>query len=220
LKEVIYDKKWFAKAKDFPVYYMYRELAKNDAEKQILTKNKIRYDITLIPSRMLGCEYVKTLGHYHPLVPNTKFSYPEIYEVLEGKAHYLLQNLVKGKVTEVLLIEAKKGEIVIIPPGYGHVTINSSHKDLKMANLVARNFQSIYGSITKKKGATYFELKTGWVRNKNYKKLPDIKIMAPAPKELFEKNIYSEFIKNPKKFEFLTKPHLYSGLFEELFLKS
>ncbi len=220
LKEVIYDKKWFSKAKDFSAYYMYRDLAKNENDRKILEKNKIRYDITQIPPLMLGCEYVKTLGHYHPLVPNTKFSYPEIYEVLEGKAHYLLQNLVNGKVTDVLLIEAKKGEVVLIPPGYGHITINPSPKELKMANLVASNFHSVYEQIIKKKGAAYFETKTGWIKNENYAKVPDIKILAPAPKELFGKDICSSFMKNPKKFEFLTKPQLYSGLFEELLLKS
>ena len=42
---------------------------------------------------MLGSEYVKTVGHYHPPVPGTDVSYPEIYQVLDGSATYLLQKV-------------------------------------------------------------------------------------------------------------------------------
>ena len=36
---------------------------------------------------------------------------------------------------------------VLVPPGYGHITINRSNKTLKMANFVARNFSSLYDPI-------------------------------------------------------------------------
>jgi|GEM_PF-2282682 glucose-6-phosphate isomerase len=40
----------------------------------------------------MGLEFVKTCGHYHPPVnPKLRYTYPEMYEVLEGDAHYLLQ---------------------------------------------------------------------------------------------------------------------------------
>ena len=42
---------------------------------------------------MLGLEYTKTVGHYHPQIPGTDISYPEIYQVLEGSATYLLQKV-------------------------------------------------------------------------------------------------------------------------------
>lgn len=212
MKEVIYDGEWLKKAKNFDVYYMYRNLAKNEDDRKKLLKEKLRYDITIIPGRMLGCEYVKTLGHYHPLAEK-KISYPEIYEVLEGKAHYLLQKLSKEKVEDVVLIEAKKGDVVLIPPNYGHVTINPSNRNLEMANLVSTEFNSIYEPIKNKRGAAYFELKSGWVKNENYGKLPDIRKCKPLSKKIFNSNIYEEFMKNPKKFEFLRKPWLYPELF-------
>ncbi|MEM2918025.1 MAG: glucose-6-phosphate isomerase family protein [Candidatus Altiarchaeota archaeon] len=211
MKEVVYDREWLKKAKNFDVYYMYRNLAKNEEDRKKFLNAKVRYDITIIPKGMLGCEYVKTLGHYHPLTEK-KISYPEIYEVLEGKAHYLLQKLSKGKVEDVVLIEAKKRDVVLIPPNYGHVTINPSNKNLKMANLVSTEFSSIYEPIKKKKGAAYFELKKGWVKNENYGELPDIRNCKPLQKN-FNLSIYDEFMKNPKKFEFLRKPWLYPDLF-------
>jgi glucose-6-phosphate isomerase, archaeal len=41
--------------------------------------------------------------------------------VLEGKAHFLLQ---KKTLADLVLVLATTGDIVLISPGYGHVTIN------------------------------------------------------------------------------------------------
>ena len=58
------------------------------------------YDLTVIPSRDLCGEWVKTKGHYHPKNP-AGTGYPEIYEVIEGEVHYLLQS---RKLDDVVLI--------------------------------------------------------------------------------------------------------------------
>ncbi len=61
-----------------------------------------------------------------------------LYEVLEGLAHFLLQT---NALDDVVLIEARKGDIIVIPPGYGHVTINPRlDETLIMANLVSTAF--------------------------------------------------------------------------------
>ena len=56
MKDVIYDKEWLKSASNLELYYMYRGVEEKDG---------LRYDITIIPSRMLGKEYVKTKGHEH-----------------------------------------------------------------------------------------------------------------------------------------------------------
>ena len=66
MKEVILDQNWLAGASDFDLYYMYRDLSLSRADKEKLLQNNLRYDITIIPPNMLGCEYIKTAGHYHP----------------------------------------------------------------------------------------------------------------------------------------------------------
>jgi len=68
-----------------PLYFMYRDLAKSDADRQWLRSHKLRYDITVIPPCTLSGEWVKTKGHYHPKNP-AGIGYPEVYEVLEGEA--------------------------------------------------------------------------------------------------------------------------------------
>ena len=141
IKNVIYDRDWLTGAKDMELYYMYRELSMGKKDALLIKEHGLRYDITVIPPRMLGCEFVKTEGHYHPLVPGTQITFPEIYEVLGGEVHYILQKPAGEGIEDVILIKAGAGDKVIIPPGYGHLTINASNKILKMANWVARDFE-------------------------------------------------------------------------------
>ena len=99
----------------------------------------------------------------------------------------------EGKeIKDVFAIKAKKGDIVIIPPGYGHITINPSRKkDLKMANWMANKVKSDYRPIQKMGGACYFYTKNGWVKNKNYQEVP--KLRFENPRKTMPKNL--DFLK-------------------------
>ncbi|MDI6858957.1 MAG: glucose-6-phosphate isomerase family protein [Methanocellales archaeon] len=222
MKGVIYDKRWLKSAGNFDLYYMYRDLSLSRRDEAIIKKNGLRYDITIIPPRVLGVEYVKTAGHYHPLVPGAKLSYAEVYEVLEGEAHYLLQKC--DDVMDVVLIKAERGDKVIIPPGYGHVTINPSNKELKMCNWVARDFSSIYEPIKEKGGAAYFELVTGFVKNENYGNVPELRFLGPTNFSEVglrkNKEMYGLIREDPSLLGFLTKPQEYEWLFEKVLSRS
>ncbi|MDE4907318.1 glucose-6-phosphate isomerase [Methanogenium marinum] len=135
-----------------PLYYMYRDLAMNETDREILSRQNIRYDITVIPPMVLSGEYVKTKGHYHPEDP-AGLGYPELYQVLAGEAHFLLQQ--KG-LLDVVAVAASAGECVLIPPGYGHVSINSGEEVLVMANLVSTLFDSEYAVYEEMQGGAYY----------------------------------------------------------------
>ncbi len=155
-----------------PLYFMYRALARSDKDRRWLTAKKLRYDITVIPPRIICGELVKTKGHYHP-ENSAGAGYPELYEVLEGNAHYLLQ---KEDLTDIVLVEAGKGDLVLIPPFYGHVTINPGKDDLVMANIVSDEFTSIYGPYEKMQGAAYYETETDiFEKNGCYPDIPGIR---------------------------------------------
>jgi glucose-6-phosphate isomerase len=218
LKEVVFDKSFLKHANmDMDVYFMFREVSKNKEDARQMEEKGLRYDITIIPPKKLGLEFVKTAGHYHPFLPGSKITYPEVYEVLEGEAHYLLQRMEEGteKITDVVVVKAKKGDKVIIPPNYGHVTINPAEVVLKMANWVARVFSSIYEPMRKRGGAAYFELTNAeFVKNERYEEVPDIRFLKPSDVEREvglslnkEVEIY-ELIKEPEKLAFLTNPNL------------
>ena len=135
-----------------PMYYMYRDLAQNDADRRKLREKNLRYDITVIPAAKIDSEYVKTKGHYHPKAP-CGLSYPELYQVLGGEGIFLLQ---KKDLSDIVAVSAGTGEIVFIPPDYGHITINPSNETLVMANIVSSAFSSDYQFYEQMKGGTHY----------------------------------------------------------------
>ncbi len=216
MKNVLYDQEWLKTASNFPVYFFFRNLYLNEKHKMVAKKHGIQYDITVIPPRMLGAEFTKTVGHHHPLVPGTTVSYPELYQVLEGKATCLLHKEENGNAKDVIIIHASAGDIVIIPPHYSHITINETKKTLKMSNWVSSSFTSVYDKIAKKKGGVYYILANGKImKNSNYGDAPlPLFMHAPDFKKIFrvDKDIY-ELIGNPKRLEFLTQPQNHMNLF-------
>src|SRR3989338_2561794 len=163
-------------------YYMFRRMHRKQDE-QFFAERNLSFDITVIPQLELGKEYNKTLGHYHPK-SESGARYPEIYEVLEGQAHYLIQRLDEksgnAEVGDVLLVKAKKGDKIVMPPGYGHVSINPSHETLISANITGV-FKSEYDLYRLKEGAAYFELiDDSLVPNEHYENLPLIKTIEEA----------------------------------------
>ena len=219
MDEVIYDKKWLEGVGDLEMYYMFRDLYKNDSDHGIIKANHLRYDITIIPPNMLGNEYVKTVGHFHPEVPGTNITYPELYQVLEGHATYLLQRMEGGRVMDLVEVKAGPGDCVIIPPGYGHVTINNSDEVLKMANWVCSDFSSIYGPIKELGGEECYLLKTGFVKNPHYHQVPHLRSMKPMKaSELGLKDgeeIYG-LINDIDRLRFLTTPQKFGELFKKV----
>ena len=176
MREVLYDKAWAKNAGNSELYYMYRGIEE---------KNGIRYDITMVPANMLGQEFVKTKGHYHV------GAYQEIYTVLSGEAIYLLQKKQHGsddELEDTYAVTCKKGDVLIIPPDYGHITINpSATEELKMANWIFGECKSDYSLFEKLQGACYYYTKTGWVKNAHYKSIPELRFEKPlkeVPKNL------------------------------------
>ena len=172
MKSVLYDQKWAKTAPNLEVYYMYRGVKE---------KNGLRYDITVIPYQMLGKEFPKTKGHHH------SNQYQEVYQVLEGEVFFLAQKGKKNLIEDIYAIQAKKGEIIIVPPGYEHLLINPSKKKLKMGNWIFKRCQNIYDFFERLQGACYYYTKRGWIKNKNYAKIPKLRIEKPLkskPKNL------------------------------------
>lgn len=200
------------------LYFMYRDVHRKEDE-ELIRRYGVRYDITIIPPALLGPEYVKTAGHYHPAAPGTNKSYPEVYEVLHGQAHYLLQYLSPetGEVEEVVLFEAGPGDKVVIPPNWGHVTINPSNETLVMANWVAAGFSSLYEPMAKRGGAAYYEVRvqgeSTFVANPHYDWVPQLqRRLARQYRELGlvkEVPLYQAFLANPDTFIYLTDPEKY-----------
>lgn len=211
------------------LYYMFRDLCL-PRDKDLFDERRFRYDITVLLPGSVGEEYIKTAGHYHPEKEGTGVTYPEVYEVLNGRAHYIFQQPVelhdpqKG-LDEIVAVEAGPGEKVVVPAGFGHVTVNPFPEPLIMSNLVADDFASVYEPIYSMGGAGYFELFSEeentpvFVPNLNYSPLPRLKFCRAMDYTALslskEMPLYTAFIENPQGFSFLKEPEYYSAEFED-----
>ncbi len=90
------------------------------------TKKK---NITVWESGTVGGEYIKTYGHYHV------GELDETYWITQGEGIALLQKLVEidgkphaDRVEEFKAIKVKAGDSVYMPPGYGHLLVNTGHE--------------------------------------------------------------------------------------------
>lgn len=202
------------------MYYMYRNVhLPEDAEK--IKQLNLSYDITVLPPAMIGKEFNKTVGHYHAYKPGTHFAFPEIYQVLHGKALFLLQKMDPEfkEVISVIAMEAKEGEKVIYPPNYGHIIVNIGPEVLVTANWVGDHFERMYDPISKMRGMDYYvvadeSLGHRFVPNKSYKSHPQVRILSRKFMHNFsimqEGSMYSLGIADPKSLEFLNHPEKYA----------
>ncbi|PWR72331.1 glucose-6-phosphate isomerase [Methanospirillum lacunae] len=202
-----------------PLYEMYRGVCRNNSDKEWFDVQQIRYDVTRIPSRTICKEWIKTKGHYHPLSPDG-LAYPEIYEVLEGAAYYLLQ---KRDLSDIVLVRAEKGDLILIPPGYGHITVNPTMETLTMANLVSSAFASQYLPYEELKGGAYYIFSDGGMKkNPAYPAdIPDIRIVDATgthlPEPFPDKSLY-DLVGDVMRLRFLNHPREFEDLYPGLYL--
>lgn len=142
-------------------------------------------NITVWETGIVGGEYVKTYGHYHV------GDLDETYEVLEGEGIALLQKLVVENgvsridcVEEFKVIKVKAGDSIYMPPGYGHLVVNTGTTWLVTSDdspvFGANDSASMpghadYESVKKMRGFAYYVVEKdgapALVRNPLYKEI-------------------------------------------------
>ncbi len=218
MKEVLMDPK--AKSTREDLYYMYRNVHFPDHD-NVIERIGLTYDITVIPPATVGKEFNKTVGHYHANPEGSMMAYPEIYEVLHGKAVFLLQKMdpTFKNLIRVLRLEATEGQKVIYPPNYGHIIINATDDVLITANWVANDFKRMYQEVKDYRGMAYYGIKNKageleFVPNLKYNQLPAVETLTRKFMTGFEimkdGPMYWLGANNPKTLEFLTDPQKYA----------
>jgi glucose-6-phosphate isomerase len=82
-------------------------------------------NITVWETGVVGSEYIKTYGHYHV------GALDENYWIVQGEGVALLQKRVEengehaDRIEEFKAIPVKAGDSVYMPPGYGHLVVNT-----------------------------------------------------------------------------------------------
>ena len=192
---------------ELPLYEVYGDLC-GEEERGILLKYGLRYEVTVMPSMMLGEEYVKTVGHRH-LPRLAGWSYPEVFEVLEGEARFLIQRYRDEEMVDVSLVKAEAGDKVLVPPNCGHVMINAFSSRLVVGNLVSRFCLHTYRPFIERRGAAYYLLEGDrLVRNQFYSSPPDVRMVeAEALPSVDERlGLLVSLSSGPESFAFLNHP--------------
>lgn len=210
------------------LYRVYRDLTRL-AHKQAFRDFGVQYDLTLIPPGKIGEEFVRTRGHYHATKAGTAVAFPEVYEVVLGRTLMLLQSADPPdfeRLREIYLVEMRRGEKLVIPPGFGHVAINPGEEVLVLSNLQARANRPIYEPYEAHGGPGYFvvespelkisgalELNEESVPNLNYKQVPALIHRRPRDLPQFELRsslpVYFTATQDLSSLDFLINPENY-----------
>lgn len=216
------------RGKQEAAYHMYNGVYRqSDAER--LADVPLRYELTLIPPRRMGREFVKTLGHRHCPEPKSGIDYAEVCEVLIGTAHFLFQTLdveeEKPSASMAFYVEAQPGDKVLMPPGFDHCTINPGPEPLLFSDVIALGVSGIYDRFKASRGAAYLEVaedgEPRFIPNPAYQAVPPLNKVAPKRyPELHltdEEPLYTAFIQNRgENWPFLTDPRRFWSTFPDL----
>lgn len=207
-----------ATASQDTIYTVYRNLARSEDAAAIDTSG-LRYDITVIPPGFFtgrSREFFRTAGHYH--VPATSIEYPEVYEVLSGHAYWLIQRPRPGApsdLEEIYAIEAVAGEKALMPPGFGHITVNAYSEPLVTANWIGKSTRYDYQPYRELRGGGYWLLESSspetieFENNANYHTVPELKKLRPRELPAFgltrSRPLYT-LATDPQHLRFLISP--------------
>jgi len=216
-----------ARAERGTIYTVYRNVARA-SDLATIQAASLRYDITIIPAGTFAGkrtkEFFKTAGHYHQKKTHTDVAYPEVYEVLAGRAYWLIQRpdpRSHDRIEEAYLIEAGPGEKALIPPGFGHITLNAYPEPLVLANWISAAVVYDYDSYRSRRGAAYWAFEgpesesAVFDPNPHYRRIPDLRKLAPKESPEFglkrETPLYN-LIRDFSKLRFLSDPEDFTHL--------
>lgn len=209
---------------DDPVYETYRGIAfPKDVE--TFEHHKMSYDITIIREGTIDGEYYKTSGHYHGWNPGRTNTYGEVYEVILGEALFVLQkspdfeeNPAGAQVEDAILARVHAGQTLLVPPNYGHCSMNVGEGPLVFSNIAYKPCPVIYDSVKMHHGMAYyvFKGKDGSIevrRNSSYDHLPEPRFAGVREDHKlginFSRGAYWNFLDAPDLFDFLPHPDGY-----------
>ena len=209
---------------DEPFYDVYRGIAYPE-DQELLKKHDYRYDITVIMPGQINGECKKTSGHYHGWAPGRMNTYAEVYEVIKGTALYILQKSPNFdtkdptdlKVEETILVTVPEGKTLLVPPNYGHCSVNIGEGPLVFSNLAYVPCPLHYDPVKYYHGMGWYAYRKAdgisLKMNSRYPNLP--KPRYATVKENPELGItwgcpvYESFRNNPEAFAFLGNPDDY-----------
>ena len=189
-----------------------------DGQESIWKDANIVYGLVLFAPGSVNREYFKSSGQYHPLCQGLTQATPEIYTVLVGEGHFMLQKATPPyeNVQDPICVKVRAGETFVVPPDYGHLQINPEDGPLLFSYVVMDGLKGVYQPYRDKKGAMYYEMaeQQPFVFNKNYKEQLPLRIVNASDicqvPELNKEVTYQKVLANLPDIKYITNPALFS----------
>lgn len=191
-------------------------------EREAIVSRNLLFGVVTYSAGQVGREPVRSQGHIHAVSPSCGSSTPEVYEVWEGEAVIYMQPLGGDNPGRCYSVRARAGEVVIVPPGWVHATVNADvTKPMTFGAWCVRDYGFDYREVRAHGGIAYFPImgKEGlsWEANPAYtggelilkqaRSYEDFGLTAGVP-------IYSQFAEDPDRFLFVARPMDWPGLWE------
>ena len=184
-------------------------------DKKTMEKMNLLYGVVAYSKGMIGEEPVRSQGHIHAISLSCNASTCEVYEIFEGEAYIYMQESGEDHAKDCYAVYAKEGEVVIVPPGWVHATINANpKKNMVFGAWCVRDYGFDYDLVKQHHGIAFFPKVKGekiiWKFN-SYYKTGNLKVIKAISYELFgldkKKPIYTQFEENPDIFKFVSQPN-------------
>lgn len=189
----------------------------------IMQKRNILFGVVTYAAGRLGIEPVRSQGHIHKKTRDNAISPPEIYEIWSGRAIIYMQETAKDVPGRCFAVEARPGEVVVVPPDWAHATISADPDNpLTFGAWCDRDYGFDYEDVRAHKGLAWFPIlnddgSISWKKNNSY---DDSKLIVKGPGDYSNLNIvkgepmYTTFEKNHDAFDFMAKPELKADVWE------
>ena len=206
-----------------PVYAIVMDIGKRVHRSELQQRMLLFGAVTYAKGR-LGDEVVRSQGHVHKVSSHSGWMAPEIYEIWDGRAFIYMQEFAADHPGRCFAVEASPGDIVIVPPGWAHTSMGADPAaHLTCGALCDREYGFHYEEVRRRHGLAWYALlnernEVYWEPNPNYSK-SDLNFCTPRDYKAFGiqrgRPLYSQFERNPNKFQWVSKPALVSELWKD-----
>ncbi len=149
-----------------PLYHMLNGITPREHPEPGST---LLYELTSLRPGTVGPEWVKTIGHLHGRAPDG-LGYPEAYEVVAGEALFVLFRAAAAP--RCVIVEARPGDLFVIPPGWHHLAVNAGRQAMVFADVVGRAVAPDYSLLFAHQGAPVYLGPAAARRNPRWPAMP------------------------------------------------
>lgn len=198
------------------VYSIAMDVGKEE-HRALLEEMHLLYGAVTYATGRLGCEPVRSQGHIHAVSRYSGLSTPEVYEIWSGEAIIYMQERAEDYPGRCFAVYASLGDVVIVPPGWAHATINAgtdANVPMSFGAWCVRDYGFDYTGVRAHGGIAWFPVfddkgRLTWQKNPQYQECklicktpnlhPELGIVPSEP-------IYCTFESNPSTFDYVVNP--------------